>query len=198
MNLTLEQQAADENTSCKQLRILAKKSIELARLVAGNSSTDSRLLRELAASNDLAIQAEIIVNPNTPCDLLVQLGAKFPQLFLWNPVLLLLILENPNLFSDIPGFTLLKALMNYFICLAAAEKVVQKLKSYLSSSRFFLFNWSNIDSMTIFAATDIEMKRLGWTIEQDKEYVSNIYGKRSRLLLTDDELIEYWMYLREL
>jgi hypothetical protein len=45
---------------------------------------------------------------------------------------------------------------------------------------------------------DLEMKRLNWTKEQGRDFLVNTYGKRSRLHLTDDELLEFWHYLETL
>ncbi len=41
------------------------------------------------------------------------------------------------------------------------------------------------------------MKRLGWSKRQGREYLIKRYGKRSRLHLSDEELIEFWNYLKE-
>ncbi|MCU0537006.1 MAG: hypothetical protein MUD14_24220 [Hydrococcus sp. Prado102] len=46
--------------------------------------------------------------------------------------------------------------------------------------------------------TDIELKRLGWTKEQGRDYLMQAYGKRSRLMLLDEELIEFLSYLKSL
>jgi hypothetical protein len=43
-----------------------------------------------------------------------------------------------------------------------------------------------------------EMNRLGWTTEQGRQYLLETYGKRSRSLLTDPELIEFWEHLMAL
>jgi hypothetical protein len=45
---------------------------------------------------------------------------------------------------------------------------------------------------------DLEMKRLNWTKEQGRDFLVNTYGKRSRLHLTDEELLEFWHYLETL
>jgi hypothetical protein len=41
----------------------------------------------------------------------------------------------------------------------------------------------------------VEMKRLGWTKEQGRDYLKQTYGKRSRQELDDDELIDFLRYL---
>ncbi len=44
---------------------------------------------------------------------------------------------------------------------------------------------------------DFNMKRQGWSVRQGKEYLIKRYGKSSRLHLTDEELIEFWRYLKK-
>lgn len=41
----------------------------------------------------------------------------------------------------------------------------------------------------------IEMKRLGWSTEQGREYLKRTYGKRSRQELNDAELLDFLRYL---
>lgn len=55
-----------------------------------------------------------------------------------------------------------------------------------------------IDFSEIIARTNIELKRLGWTSEQGRNYLLQTYGKRSRQLLTDEELLEFLHYLETL
>lgn len=106
MNPTLQQQAADETTPPNRLKELAFLSTELARLVANNSSTPSELLEELANSSDATTRKHTAVNPNTPAEVLIELGAEFPDQVVENPVFSLLLLEDPNLFNQIPLTTL--------------------------------------------------------------------------------------------
>lgn len=44
--------------------------------------------------------------------------------------------------------------------------------------------------------TDAEMQRLGWTTEQGREHLERFYGKRSRRLLTEEELDNFLLYLQ--
>ena len=46
--------------------------------------------------------------------------------------------------------------------------------------------------------TDIEIKRLGWTRDDGRNFLQSHYGKRSRLHLTDGELLEFLHYLESL
>jgi hypothetical protein len=52
-----------------------------------------------------------------------------------------------------------------------------------------------VDLSGVIAKTDIEMHRLGWTAEQGREYLIKNYGKRSRFLLTEKELLDFLRYL---
>jgi hypothetical protein len=65
--------------------------------------TSSERLQKLATLyfQDQEILKAIATNPNTPPKLLLKLGAKFPQVLLNNPMFDLLLLENPNLISEL-------------------------------------------------------------------------------------------------
>ncbi|GBE90872.1 hypothetical protein [Nostoc cycadae] len=47
----------------------------------------------------------------------------------------------------------------------------------------------------LIAKTDIEIYRLGWNVEWGRDYLIKTYGKRSRVLLTEEELLEFLRYL---
>ncbi|AFZ46229.1 hypothetical protein Cyast_0248 [Cyanobacterium stanieri PCC 7202] len=53
-----------------------------------------------------------------------------------------------------------------------------------------------VDFSQVIDQTSIELKRLGWTQEQGKKYLLETYGKKSRHLLSDQELIEFLTYLQ--
>ena len=55
-----------------------------------------------------------------------------------------------------------------------------------------------IDFSDIIARTNVELKRLGWNTQQGKDYLLQTYGKRSRQLLTDDELQDFLFHLESL
>jgi hypothetical protein len=52
-----------------------------------------------------------------------------------------------------------------------------------------------IDFSDIIARTNVELKRLGWTNQQGRDYLVQTYGKRSRQLLTDAELLDFLHHL---
>lgn len=59
-------------------------------------------------------------------------------------------------------------------------------------------NYEEMEYEDIVAATDIELKRLGWTTEQGRDYLIQTYGKRSRVYLTNEEFFEFLDYLKSL
>jgi len=52
-----------------------------------------------------------------------------------------------------------------------------------------------IDFSEILARTNVELRRLGWTNQQGRDYLVETYGKRSRQLLTDEELLDFLHHL---
>ncbi|MEM7725225.1 MAG: hypothetical protein AAF208_02495 [Cyanobacteria bacterium P01_A01_bin.45] len=115
MHLNSEQLAVDENTPSDKLRILASESVEIARLVAANLRAEPKLLEELAVLEDAETRKNVILNPNTPRDILIKLAEEFPDYFFQNSVLELLLLEKPLLPLEIPFWTLLKLLKQDYI-----------------------------------------------------------------------------------
>ena len=59
------------------------------------------------------------------------------------------------------------------------------------------FEEQTIDYTEVIARTNFEMNRLGWTEEQGRSYLREIYGKRSRHSLTDRELLQFLKFLEE-
>jgi hypothetical protein len=84
--LTLHEEAANETTSSTRLQELARQSDLLAQIVAENHAAPAELLRELSSSGNKNIRSAVTSNPNTPVDLLLRLGAEFPEKLLENPV----------------------------------------------------------------------------------------------------------------
>lgn len=52
-----------------------------------------------------------------------------------------------------------------------------------------------VDLSDAIARTGIEIKRLKWGNQQGREYLKQKYGKRSRQELTDEEMLEFLLYL---
>jgi hypothetical protein len=77
-----------------------------AAQLATSPSTNPQVLRKIATDPDWELRRLVAGNPNTPTDILWQLGVDFPEVILTNPIFKLLQLEQLNLVADIPYSTL--------------------------------------------------------------------------------------------
>ncbi|MBF2066694.1 MAG: hypothetical protein IGS39_20095 [Calothrix sp. C42_A2020_038] len=66
-----------------------------------DASTPSEELRKLADTHNGAVRKLVAGNPNTPPDLLTELFIEYPHQVLKNPVIELLLLENPDFFKQL-------------------------------------------------------------------------------------------------
>ena len=133
-------------------------TIEQQRQEAQDETTSPERLRKLAISQDSFIRKYVAENPNTPTETLLNLSNEFPQQVLNNPVIPLLLIENPLLLT--------------------------------CQIRF--------DFEQIIHATNLLFKSLGWTKEDGQKYILQTYGKASRLLLSDEELLDFMRRLQNI
>jgi hypothetical protein len=105
MNLALEQ-TVGATTTTVDVTSLIQQSGELVRMAAANPSTNPQLLQQLASTKDRELRKQVAINPNTPTDVLWQLGIDFPEEILANPIFELLQLEHLDLAAEIPPCTL--------------------------------------------------------------------------------------------
>ena len=73
-------------------------------LEARDVSTSPARLTVLSVHRDEAIRRTVASNPNAPMRVLERLSVAFPSVFLSNPILDLLALENPNWIMDLPAW----------------------------------------------------------------------------------------------
>jgi len=66
-----------------------------------------------------------------------------------------------------------------------------------SSSEDETSDETTMDYSDIIAKTNVELKRLRWTNEQGRKFLEETYGKRSRSLLSESELLEFLQYLEK-
>jgi len=90
----------DASRTGSELAAAAEKFPETDRLIAANTSALPRTLSKLSHSSDKATRAKVAANPNTPPTDYLRLGQQFPNEFLANPALELLLLANPAFFQD--------------------------------------------------------------------------------------------------
>jgi hypothetical protein len=99
MEVTTEQLVADKTTTTLAPRASYAE-------IAIDPNTSPELLRKIATAADGELQQLLASNPNTPTDILWQLGVDFPEAILNNPVFKLLQLEQLHLAAEIPHSTL--------------------------------------------------------------------------------------------
>ena len=134
--------------------------IKQARQLAQDETISPEVLAQLAKNKDDRTRKAVAANPNTPIETLLSICFEFPVEVINNPIIPLLILENPN-------------------CLTSKVEC-------------------SLDFNEIKKLTDIEIKRLSWTKEQGINYIKKKYGKRSRLHLTDEQILDFLGYLQSL
>jgi hypothetical protein len=99
MNVKIEQIRSDNNTTTVDLGVPDAQ-------MAVNPNTDPQLLRKISAAKDWELRQLVASNPNTPMDILWQLGIDFPEAILSNPIFELLQIERLHLVAEIPHETL--------------------------------------------------------------------------------------------
>ena len=55
-----------------------------------------------------------------------------------------------------------------------------------------------INLSDVIAQTDVELRRLNWSVTDGRDYLTHTYGKRSRHDLTDEELLAFLLHLEAL
>ncbi|MBW4600863.1 MAG: hypothetical protein KME29_15005 [Calothrix sp. FI2-JRJ7] len=126
---SLVKEVMSGEVSFERLQELSQKNLDLARLIAENPACPPELLEIMARRKDNIILANVTANPNTPTEILCNLGKRFPLQFLKNPILSLLVLENPNFFRQIPLNTLY-SLRDYILDQYYSNKTNQDVEIY--------------------------------------------------------------------
>jgi pentose-5-phosphate-3-epimerase len=73
-------------------------------LEANDPATTPERLRRLASHRDARVRMAVARNPNTPGDALFRLVVRHADAVLSNPVMDLLVLENPNILAEMPDY----------------------------------------------------------------------------------------------
>lgn len=95
--------AKNPATTADQLLSVAGISAAIDRLLAKHSNASAALLEELSHSSDKATRKNVLLNPSTPKESLIRLAPQFPGDFFRNPAFDWLLLEEPDLLSEIGG-----------------------------------------------------------------------------------------------
>ena len=72
------------------------------RLIAAHEKALPETLSKLSHSSDVATRRRVVSNPNTPTEDFIRLGQQFSKEFLSNPLLDMLLLEDPRLLEELP------------------------------------------------------------------------------------------------
>ncbi len=95
--------------------------------IAIDPNSDPQSLRKIATGKDWDLRLLVASNPNTPTDILWQLGLDFPEAILSNPIFQLLQLEQLQLAAEVPHATLTSLLQ--------CERVPQNFMNYAVSQQ---------------------------------------------------------------
>jgi hypothetical protein len=95
--------------------------------IAIDPNSDPQSLRNIATGKDWELRLLVASNPNTPTDILWQLGLDFPEAILSNPIFQLLQLEQLQLAAEVPHATLTSLLQ--------CEQVPQNFMEYAVSQQ---------------------------------------------------------------
>jgi hypothetical protein len=120
MELTINQQVVDKTTT-------GVDPGESDAQMAANPNTNPQILRKIGTGSDQTLRQLVANNPNTPTDVLWQLGLDFPETILKNQVFQLLQLERLHLAAEIPSATLTSLLQ--------CEQVPRNLMEYALSQQ---------------------------------------------------------------
>jgi hypothetical protein len=71
-------------------------------------------------------------------------------------------------------------------------------KESISEPQEVISSAATVDYSDIIFRTDIELRRLGWGKEEGRKHLIETYGKKSRHVLSDGELLEFLQYLENL
>ena len=107
--------AKNPSTPPKTLATLLGQDSATDRLLSKHPRASAELLEQLSHSSDKATRARVTGNPNTSSETYLRLGAQFPEEFLANPILDLLLIENPTLLHGLPD-TMLVQIMRKPVC----------------------------------------------------------------------------------
>lgn len=128
MLINPKQKATESNfiSDSKDVQSFDRQKIDLVRLLASDVNTAPEILRKLATNSDRTVRENLVINSNTPIDILWELGAQFPEKLLKNPKFERLIRANSIFLRQMPFNTA----SNLFFHQAASDRLREQLLSY--------------------------------------------------------------------
>ncbi|VEP11455.1 hypothetical protein H1P_1050006 [Hyella patelloides LEGE 07179] len=196
--------AINPNISEEMIEKLAKdREIKVLRGLAENQKTPHHILENLSQHQDNSIRQAVASNQNISLSIMKQflrdksnsvkaaLARNKKMTFIFLNELAKNAINNQDTNEILP--ILLSIRLNPNITLELEERLSQiciKTFQKLNSSQPFTLDFNEIREFT-----DLEMKRVSWTKEIGRNYLLKTYGKKSRLHLTDRELIEFCQHI---
>ncbi|GJD15813.1 hypothetical protein RIVM261_007690 [Rivularia sp. IAM M-261] len=184
--------------------------------LAQDINANPEILRTLSFSEYKATREAVAANPNTPTDVLLELGAEFPAQLVENPIFSLLLLENPALLQEIPLPTLRSILrlenVQPFILEQAADKADVEVQLALAmnpqTSRKILERLAGSTHPQVVEAAQLHVNLAGELTqgyeEKAKELILKIipfarntdirnYIVLAQICLIPKYIVEFWM-----
>jgi predicted DNA-binding WGR domain protein len=93
--------AQDPEAAPECLMALLDKDDATNRLLAKHPRASAELLEKLSHSSDKATRKNVLLNPDTPRSVLLKLAPQFPRYFIRNPAFDWLLLEEPDLLTNL-------------------------------------------------------------------------------------------------
>ncbi|HIE48857.1 MAG TPA: WGR domain-containing protein, partial [Gammaproteobacteria bacterium] len=97
---TLLKYVKDPSRTTAELKKSIERYVEVDRAIAQREEVSPVLLSKLSHSSDKNTRSKVIANPNISTEDYIRLGPQFPKEFLANPILDLILLEDPAILSE--------------------------------------------------------------------------------------------------
>jgi predicted P-loop ATPase len=97
-------------------------------------------------------------------------------------------------FKSEGGFSEAEIKWVYRHALTPAQR--EKVKGAADCNQLNLLEQPAIEWDELMAAIDAELARSGWTVEVARDHLARTYGVKSRHQLSDEQVIEFWEYLK--
>lgn len=182
-------------------RLAEDKCLEVIKNLAQNPQTNHIVLWHLSNHSNKDVRVNAAKNRNIPLAIIEKLlqdrkdevkvaianNSKTPHFIL------------ESLLNNVQDIQSNERILAYIINNYNVTFTIKNRAYQIYKDNYAQFIESDIlDFMVIKVRTDLEMKRLNWAKERGRNYLLKTYGKRSRLHLTDAEMIEFWQYLTSL